>query len=104
MSAVHVGDRVLSVSSEGKPMFDKVFRITHHEPTEVTAFRRITLSSGDVLEITAEHLLHVGESPDPPTHTHSNLNCTFHWHPAAVCALCRHLAQAPPYSKSFTER
>jgi len=41
-------------------MFDKVFRITHHEPTEVTAFRRITLSSGDVLEITAEHLLHVG--------------------------------------------
>lgn len=60
MSAVHVGDRVLSMSNEGKPMYDKVFRITHHEPTEVTAFRRITTSSGDVLEITAEHLLHIG--------------------------------------------
>ena len=61
MSSVHVGDRVLSMTNDGKPVFDKVFRITHHEPMAVTAFRRITTSSGDVLEITEEHLLHVGE-------------------------------------------
>jgi hypothetical protein len=61
MSSVHVGDRVLSMTNEGKPTYDKVFRITHYEPNEVTSFRRITTSSGDVLEITAEHLLHIGE-------------------------------------------
>ena len=61
MSSVHVGDRVLSMTNDGKPVFDKVFRITHHEPMAVTAFRRITTSSGDVLEITEEHLLHVGQ-------------------------------------------
>jgi hypothetical protein len=57
---VKVGDRVLSVSSSGKTFFDKVFRITHHEPTEVMDFVRITTSSGDVLELTATHTVHVG--------------------------------------------
>ncbi len=61
-------------------MFDKVFRITHHEPTEVTAFRRITLSSGDVLEITAEHLVHIGMSMGPGVTTVSQLEC-----PSSAC-------------------
>jgi hypothetical protein len=58
---VHVGDKVLAVSSAGQPFFDKVFRITHHEPTETMEFVHITTSSGDVLEVSGTHTVHVGE-------------------------------------------
>lgn len=57
---VRVGDRVLAVSSGGQPFYDKVFRITHHEPTETMEFVRIGTSTGHVLEVTGTHRVHVG--------------------------------------------
>ncbi len=69
VAAVRVGDRVLSVSTAGKPTYDKVFRITHYEPNEINMFQRITTSSGDILELTGEHLIHVGND------THLALQC-----------------------------
>jgi len=56
---VKVGDRVLSVSTAGQAVYDKVFRITHHEPSEVMDFVRITTSSGEVLEVSPTHTVHV---------------------------------------------
>jgi hypothetical protein len=62
---VHVGDKVLAVSSAGQPFFDKVFRITHYEPTEVMDFVRISTSSGHVMEVTGTHMVHTGTSQGP---------------------------------------
>jgi hypothetical protein len=59
---VHVGDRVLSVSSAGQPFYDKVFRITHHEPEETMDFVRIGTSDGNVVEMTATHTVHTGKT------------------------------------------
>ena len=55
-----MGDRVLAVSYAGQPFFDKVFRITHHEPTETMDFVRIGTSDGNVMEVTATHTVHAG--------------------------------------------
>jgi len=48
------------MSAEGAPFFDKVFRITHHTEDEIKSFVQLTMSTGQVLELTDSHLLHVG--------------------------------------------
>ncbi len=50
------------MSTAGQAVYDKVFRITHHEPSEVMDFVRITTSSGEVLEVSPTHTVHVGRS------------------------------------------
>jgi len=51
---------VLSVSTDGMPFYDKVFRITHYDLTSRTEFVRITTTTGETLELSAEHMLHAG--------------------------------------------
>ena len=38
----------------------QVFRITHHTEDEIKSFVQLTMSTGQVLELTDSHLLHVG--------------------------------------------
>jgi len=54
-----VGDRVLSVAADGTPFFDKVFRITHYSTDLPMTYVRLTTTTGEVLELSPTHLLHV---------------------------------------------
>ncbi len=55
-----VGDEVLSVDADGALTFTTVFRVTHAAPADRETFTRIVTTSGHSLELTPNHMLHVG--------------------------------------------
>jgi len=58
VSRLNVGDRVLAVDANGKPFYDRVFRVTHHDHVTRTEFIRVTTSSNHTLELSREHYIH----------------------------------------------
>lgn len=60
LSDVHVGDQVLSADASGELFFDTVFRVPHWSAETDTTFVRLTTKSGNTLELTRGHQLHVG--------------------------------------------
>ena len=59
-SNLTVGDYVQSMTPEGAVVFEKVFRVTHFEEKTRATFIEITTTTGQVLELTHGHMLHVG--------------------------------------------
>lgn len=68
-SALQVGDQVLSVDATGRPFFDTVFRVTHHDTTTHTTFLKFTLVGGVEVVVTGNHFLHAGSCCDLSTLT-----------------------------------
>jgi hypothetical protein len=64
-SELKVGDRVLSASADGgQLMFDKVFRIAHQDADIELPYMRISVAGGQTLEVTGNHMMHVGTCCD----------------------------------------
>jgi hypothetical protein len=60
MSQLNPGDRVLSADASGNLFYDKVFRVTHWDQESTGSFVKLTTESGNALELTSDHYVHVG--------------------------------------------
>ena len=58
MENVHIGDKVLSVNSEGRPCFSAVYLWGHLDPDAETEFLRIRHTQGDI-RVSENHLVFV---------------------------------------------
>jgi hypothetical protein len=60
MSQLEVGDKVLSIDSNGKLFFDRVFRITHNDAEETRRYVVLSTEDGHRIEMAGNHYLHSG--------------------------------------------
>lgn len=64
MSRLEIGDRVLTLNSEGNLEYSPVLMFMHHSPKQVSRFLKITMHSGIDITITASHLILKWQKPN----------------------------------------
>ena len=63
MSELRVGDKVLSVRSDGSTFFDEVYMFGHKDAAAVSPYVRLVTDGGSTLRLTADHYVHVEQGP-----------------------------------------
>lgn len=64
MSRLEVGDRVLTLNSEGNLEYSEILLFMHHSPDQSAQFLRITTESGINITITPSHLILRWQKPN----------------------------------------
>lgn len=64
MSQLEIGDRVLTMNSEGKLEYSQVMMFMHYSPNQLSQFLRITTTSGINITITPSHLILRWQKPN----------------------------------------
>lgn len=62
---VRVGDEILSVDSEGKPIYSPVILFLDRDVNSTRVYFKITTSSGKTITMTGSHLIYVIDDNDP---------------------------------------
>lgn len=61
---IRVGDQILSLDSEGKPVFSPVLMFLDRDPDSTRSYFTITTSSGKTITLTGSHLIYVLDDYD----------------------------------------